>query len=304
MVSWEQVVRRISTLRSLRSPRAPLSLLAPLCIVLAAPWTQSAIAHAGPPAAASSESERATCATSYEQGQRFSREGKLLRAREELLVCARPPCSEGLVRYCAEWLREVERRAPSLIVVARTRDGRDFLDARVAIDGVRVAERVDGRALAIDPGEHVVSLERDGHAKLDRQVLVVEAEKSRTILFTIEDAPPPVPASAVAPLPSPAPRATERPVPATAFVAGGLGALTLGGFVVFAASGYSAEKSRLEPCRGHCLDSDVSAVRSKYILADVFLGLSIVSFGVAAYLILTRPAAVPVTARSGTVPWL
>ncbi len=62
----------------------------------------------------------------------------------------------------------------------------------------------------------------------------------------------------------------------------------LGSFTYFAISG-SSEKSDLRArCGSRCSDAEVASLKTRYILADVSLGVGIVALGVATYLWLTH----------------
>jgi len=83
--------------------------------------------------------------------------------------------------------------------------------------------------------------------------------------------------------PPPAPRSR---VPS--YVLGGVGAAAAASFAYFAISGHSAF-NQLEQCKPNCRRSDVRDVRTKYLLADVSLGVSVVALATAGYF-LFRPA--------------
>jgi hypothetical protein len=72
-----------------------------------------------------------------------------------------------------------------------------------------------------------------------------------------------------------------------AYAAGGVGLLGIVGFVALGASGRASEQKLRDTCVDKCDPEDVDSIRTRYVLADVSLGLGIVGIGtgVALYLI-------------------
>lgn len=255
-----------------------LRILAAVAVVL--PIARAA--HAAP--------DREACVAAYESAQVAMRRGRLNEARENLGVCLDEACAPVLRSDCAQWLKEVESRLPAIVLSCEGPDGRARTDVRVLADGREIADHLDGRAVAIDPGEHVFRFELPGEAPLEERFVVREGDKLQPLAARF---PRPLPRSAEAPTPEtpgPEPRAQEtRPIPWTVFALGGVGVAAATGFIAMGLAGV-AGKSDLdrEGCKPDCSSSDVSAVRTKFIAADVFLGISLISLGAATYLYLTR----------------
>jgi hypothetical protein len=65
-----------------------------------------------------------------------------------------------------------------------------------------------------------------------------------------------------------------------AYIAGGVGALGLVGFVAFGVMGKSQENDlRDRGCAPNCPKEDVDSAKTKYLLADISLGVGIVGIG-------------------------
>jgi hypothetical protein len=64
----------------------------------------------------------------------------------------------------------------------------------------------------------------------------------------------------------------------------GAGLLGVAGFVALGTSGLSAEHRLRGSCAPECTDSQVSSVRLRYALADISLGLGVVSAAIGSYL--------------------
>lgn len=232
--------------------------------------------------------EREQCASSAERFQQLRDEGKYRRAREQALVCARDVCPNAIKTDCGKWLADIDRDAPTVVFGARD-GGKDVADVRVSMDGTVVAERLDGKPILVDTGEHTFKFERAGVVR-EEKVLVRAAEKARllTVTFAPEQVTPP-PKIVKEPVPQP-PSEKEREsgslVPAA--IAGGIGVVALGSFAFFGIQGKS-DVDDLQSCKPNCLESDVDSARTKLRIADVSLGLGVVALGVATYLFLTRP---------------
>jgi hypothetical protein len=250
------------------------------------------------------------CVDAYPLAQKLRREGKLRAAREKTLICAQDACPRAARTDCSAWLAEIDSALPSIVVVARNRAGSDLVDVSVVVDGETVRERLDAKPIVLDPGPHTVRLAHDGQV-LEQRILLREAERNRPVSVTFGEPPPalvpaPAPPAVSASAPSPAASAgapparavsaaqpnTERPVPVVAYVLGGVGVAAMGGFVAFGLSGKSKGNAlRDSPCAvtRTCSPDDTDAVKSRYLLADVFLGVGVASLGAAVVLFLTRP---------------
>jgi len=230
--------------------------------------------------------EREQCAASAEQAQQLRDEGKYRRAREQMLVCARDVCPVPIKSDCGKWLAELDRDAPTVVFGARDSNGADVLDVKVSMDGALIQERLDGKPVLVDSGEHVFNFESKEGAVKEERVLVRAAEKARPIIATF----PAAVAETKDPPPGGAPPARETGegsiVPA--LVVGGIGVAALGSFAIFGIGGKN-DVDDLQKCKPVCDETDVDAARTKLIIADISLGVGIVALGVAAYMFLTRP---------------
>ena len=243
-----------------------------LSVVLAA-------AHARP---ARAESAAAACIDAHEQAQRLMQDGRLRAAREKLLVCSRETCPKVAQTDCATWMRDVARDMPSVVVTAKDAAGGDTEKVRVIIDGETIAESLDGRALALDPGPHAFRFEAAGRI-LEQKVLVAAGEHNRHVVadFTAPAAAPPLG-------PPPPSKGTHEPdgshsTPVASYVLGGVAVLGVASFTVFGLSGKSTEK-----CVPTCTKEDVSDFRRSYLVADISLGVALVSLGAAVWIALAK----------------
>lgn len=219
------------------------------------------------------------CADAAEQGQVLRDEHKLLAARASFVACAHLECPTVVRESCLEWLADVERRTPSIIVSAKTPGGRDVANVRVSVDGAARSDGVAVTALALDPGVHTIRCEADGLEAREESVVLREGEARRVVAFTLT--PPPslhVPSTPSSP--------SAHSLSPFAYGLGGLSILALGTFAVAAATGY-AEDARLErECSPRCPSSDVDALRTRFLVADIGLVVGLLSLGGAVTLFL------------------
>jgi hypothetical protein len=158
----------------------------------------------GPWALADSKEE---CSAAYDATQVLRDQGKLLDARKQALACTASMCSPYVVKDCVRWVSEIEASLPSVVFTAQNSAGEDTLAVRVLVDHRLLAERLDGNAVLLDPGEHAIRLEMEGASPIEQKVLLALGQKNRnvSVVFKANAAP----AKAGAPS-STAPGATRR----------------------------------------------------------------------------------------------
>jgi hypothetical protein len=219
--------------------------------------------------------------------------GTLKKAREQLALCARDECLPAVRKDCVAWLDQVNANIPSIVAQATGPDGKETVDVRLFVDGELVADKLDVRALELEPGKRKLRFEMAGQSPVEQEVILRQGEHNRVVEASF--APKAQPTGALTPPPpvteEPAPGASathapDKPKPRVLpLVLGGIGLLALGGAGVF---WYRAEagRSTLEDahCAPTCASSDVSAIKRDRLIGDVFLGAGVVLVGVAAYL--------------------
>jgi hypothetical protein len=191
--------------------------------------------------------------------------GRLVDARAELLVCAQASCPAPVVKECATWLSDLERRLPTVVLSAHDQEERDLSDARVLLDGRAIDRALAGRAHAVDPGSHTFRFVADGMVPVEIKVVLREGEKDRSV-----DA-------KMGPAPSTTRSGAKRPL--AAFLVGGVGLLAMGaGAAYFLSAKGDVDKLRRD-CAPYCAQADVDEARTKVRIADVLgiIGLVTVS---------------------------
>ncbi len=230
-------------------------------------------AAAQDPAPAAAPSEVEVCLAAHLQGQELRASSKLLESREQFRQCAQPGCPSAIARDCVEWLGQYERRIPS-ISVRVTADGAGRTDARVSLDGVPV-ESLQGKAIELNPGEHVVRVELAPFAPYETTVLVNEGDQFRVVEATFATGPKP---SLAAPAqPREAPVVMERPVPTLAYVFGGVTLAAAANGAAWALSSLSLRHDMEKACAPACNPDTVAVLRQRATIADISWGVSAAS---------------------------
>jgi hypothetical protein len=259
--------------------------LAPVAVALS--LTASGLARADDADA----DAKAKCAASYEATQSRRKQGKLRDAREQALACSQASCPAVVRKDCTLWLGELDQLLPSIVVAARDAAGQETADVKVTIDGAVVADRLEGKAIPIDPGEHQVRLEHAGDPLIELKILVNEGDKGKRVEGSFA---PKVrekldPSLRTAPPPPPPSWWTGRRV--AGLVIAGVG---LGGVAVFATFGERglAQKNDLEKqCAPNCSAAQIDQIKTKFLIGDLALLGGVVFFGVGMTVFLTAPNA-------------
>ncbi len=248
-------------------------------------------------AAAARADDKQACSDAYEKAQELRADGELRRAYEQLLICSQPACPDFVNSDCTKWMSDVSGALPSIVVAVRDHDGRDLTDVRVEMDGALLVEKLDGNGIPVDPGPHKLHVSAPGILPADRDVLVSQGEKNRVVQIVVDAAPVPVAAAPPAPKPEPASGGgVDRKT--LGYLLGGLGVVGLGSFTFFAVQGKSSEHTLEKTCKPNCSGDQVSSVRSKYVVADISLGVGLAALGVGAWLVFFDDSAAPQPEKS------
>jgi len=162
----------VDTLRDSPAPRALRRVLAPLL----------AIAMLAPVATRSFADDKAACGAAYASAQELKDKGQFSAAREQIAVCTRSSCKDWVIADCTRWLEEIERKQPSVVLVAETTRGESVDIVKVTDASGRVlSTALTGRALNVDPGQYALTFtSRDGRTSTVSR-LVAEGQKDVTI---------------------------------------------------------------------------------------------------------------------------
>jgi len=288
----------------------------PLLAVLAAALLAPAAARAD---------DKAQCLAASDDGQSQRDDGKYRRARESFTTCSRDVCPALVRRDCTKWLAELAQSWPSVVVSAKDDKGADLVAVSVHVDGEPLVSKLDGKPTQVDPGSHTFRFETSGFPAVEQKVMVHAGEKSRLLAVqfgtpapvapaagTKGDAPTDASGSETPTEGAAAPETTRTPqgTRASAWVFAGLSVAAFGTGAYFGLSGLG-DRSNLQSqaCAktSSCPQSSVDSIKTKYTVADIALGVGVVSAGLSVYLFLAAPSsdappkasAVDVTALPG-----
>jgi hypothetical protein len=222
--------------------------------------------------------EKAACLEAVSKGQTLRDEHKLVEARDQFRACARAQCPAVVQTDCASFLEAVEKSLPSVVFTAKDATGAEVSDVKVSVDGQPLVTRLDGAAVAMNPGPHTFVF-TSGAVSAKRTATILEGARNQIIGATIATAPASratmAPPPSVAPLPArPAAAASTEKAggagwfPVTAISVGGVG-LAAGVVLTILAHGKRADGDDLCPS-GVCPDADASQIASLNNQATTF----------------------------------
>src|SRR5450432_873016 len=227
------------------------------------------------------------CISENELATRQRAAGKLGEAKQHYLACAAAECPAVVRDECQTLAQKVETSLSTVVFEVVDAKGSDVTGARVFVDDAKAAEPLDGHALVLDPGTHRINVEAPTGAVIQQTVVAREGEKNRRVRLQLPaaakrpetDALPVVPVQAAA---------SSSPSPLV-WVLSGVAVVGLGSFGYFGLSGKHQENDLKSTCAPLCKDSDVDDMYRSYMIADVSLGVALVSASVAGYLFFRTP---------------
>lgn len=223
---------------------------------------------------------KAECAAASERGQKLRDDGKYIDARASFVTCASEACPAMIRQDCGEWLGQIDKTMPSIVVVTRDADGHD-VDATVTLDATKL--NLDGRPIVVDPGVRTMRATLPNGAVIDERVTVRAGEQNRQIVLQapaakktegvvakVTDDKQPVPADSVA---------SKSYVPT--IVLGSIGVVSMASFAAFGLSGKGDLDNLRSTCAPYCAQADLDAAKLKLTIADISLAVGIVSLAAA-----------------------
>ncbi|MFZ5895405.1 MAG: hypothetical protein ACOY0T_30395 [Myxococcota bacterium] len=250
-------------------------------------------ALADPPAGAgTSTSTVERCVNLHEQAriQRVQEQWQL--ARESMTACAAETCPLALRVDCQDWLEELARVLPSLLIVIERDDG-DTSPVRLELDGREITLPEPLGPIELLPGTHRLRASMLGRTPIELEVSLQKGEKNRVVhLRFARPAPVSVPPSepVKTSAPSPHPSRPRRPIPTETYLlsGGALAAFTTSGILL--GSALSSLSAARDSCAPVCEGSMRESIDRRLLAADLFGGLGFALTGAALYTFLTRPS--------------
>ncbi len=241
--------------------------------------------------------DKQVCLEAYDKSQTLRQEGKLVGAREQLLICARNVCPEILRRDCTQWLSEVDESTPTVVLSVKDKRGQDLVDVRVTVDGEALVAQIDGKAVAVDPGVRVFRFDAPGEEPVEKRIVIHAAAKNRAISIQFAAEEDDTTGAGVV--------AADQeegggPGPAV-YVFGGIGLIGLGAFTYFGTQ-FDGKLDDMDSCKPNCTQAEADDASKTRTMAFVSAGVGVVSLGVATYLFLSGSSDGKVGAEVAKVP--
>jgi len=243
----------------------------------------------------------AVCVAANEEAGPLRRAGKLREARAKLRLCSAQVCPAAVRKDCVAGAAQTDNDVPTVAFSVQGPEGNDLSAVHVSLDGQPLADQLDGKALDVDPGEHVFRFESAGQPTVEKRIVIVEGEKNRHERVQMGE-PKPAP---VITAPRPAPEAPPPPPNTKRTVGLALGG---GGLVVVAVGGVFGLIATLQwnnaktACGGTfplscsepvAANADRSASIRAGTVADVLIGVGGVAVVTGVTLALLSPTAPP-----------
>lgn len=247
----------------------PLSVFPPVVAALALAAGQAAAA----------DPTTADCLAASDASLKLGNLHKLRAERSQLLVCSAVSCPGDIRKECLARVDEVNAQIPTIVFLPKDASGADLTAVRVTMDGEVLAERLEGTALSIDPGQHTFTFEVAGKPPTTKTLVIVEGQKDRREVVAMK-------AIAAPSAPTVAPVAMEGQPPrgdgtrttdsglgtqqVLAIVAAGIGVVGLGAGSAFGLMTLSKRNDAQSQCPGQCTtESGVSAWSSAATAGNV-----------------------------------
>jgi hypothetical protein len=241
---------------------------------------------------ATSRADTKSCVAAHASGQREAKVGHFKQAVTLYTSCgADLSCPEQLRAECTELMEGARRLIPSVMFSVIDRQGADTSAVKVYHDDALLVDGLDGRAVELDPGKYHLRFVLSDGSTLTTDVVIREGEKNRLVEVRAEPEAKPE----LKPLPPPAPVvAPAAPVvksgpPVAAWVLTGTAVVGLGTFGTFALLGRK-DKQQLDDCAPTCPSSASDKrdqLKTKFLIADIGLGVGAASAVVAGVLFIT-----------------
>lgn len=223
------------------------------------------------------------CFDAFEKTQGARRDGRLIEAKDAAIICSADACPRTLSRDCVKWVGELQALIPGLVFDVRLADGSNLTEVLVTMDGKPLLERVDGKAVPVDPGEHTLVFTSREFPPVTTKIVALEGDRARKVQVVLKKPEQPVSSTLDTPM-----LKMGRPVPIATWVFAGLGV------ALFSAAGLTGlvglnGRARLETCRPNCTATEVVTVGRTLAFADGLLIGGAVAAAASAVIFFTRP---------------
>jgi hypothetical protein len=157
------------------------------------------------------------CINASEKAVALRKADKLIEQRASLSTCAASSCPDAIRTSCQQRIVQANQAIPSIVFFARDGSGRDLVAVKLTIDGSAYADRLDGSAIVLNPGEHEFRFEMTGLEPVAKRLVMHQGEQNRREIIVVGAAP--IPAGPVAPSASATPEMLPEASPPAAATA-------------------------------------------------------------------------------------
>jgi hypothetical protein len=237
------------------------------------------------------------CMSAASKGQELRDQGKLIEARGHFQQCAQTTCPMPIPKYCSEWLAELSKKMPTVVVRAVDDRDRDVTDATMSIDdGPTTA--VDGRPLDLDPGKHKLKVSSGQRSPYETEIVVAQSEKDRVVVARLTPPKPPESNTNNANNNDSTKKkkdgsSSSSKVPLISWIGWGIGAVGLISFTAFGIKARSDYNDFESTCGTRCTIDNRDTVSTSVTIADVSLVIGLVAAGVGTAFYIFQPKTTP-----------
>jgi hypothetical protein len=200
------------------------------------------------------------CIATYEESVPLRKNHQLKAARAKVVICSSETCPSDIRTECLSRLAEVDASMPTVVFEAKDAAGAMVFAVKVTMDGAVLAERLQGAALAIDPGEHTFTFDVAGRPSVEKHLMIFEGEKLRRERVEFEALASPTPAatpsvtlnSETAEPPHPATKQPLGKARIAALALGGVGVVATGVGVAYSFVAMSRRDHASSICPNDC----------------------------------------------------
>jgi hypothetical protein len=257
------------------------------------------------------------CLSIHREAQALRKQYRLLESRDLMMECSHEACPAPVKRDCVRWADEVAAQLPSIVFRMEGGDSIPWDQLKIFIDDELLSSSMHNRAVELNPGTHRLKFVLEGKPTLEREVSAGEGEKYKPIIVKFESGnqlggpqagqtgtqQTAVGNTTNSGAPILAPAQQSRPVPTATYVFAGIGVAAAANFAVWGLLHRSLYNELERECAPDCEQSYVDKVRTRGLVADISLGVSVASFATAGVLYLIRPTVtIPDQVRVGPLP--
>jgi hypothetical protein len=115
--------------------------------------------------------------------------GALMAAHARLASCLSAGCSNRLRDACAHEMTAIEAATPTVMLEAKDEASNSLTAVHVTMDGESFLERLDGAAVPVDPGDHLLTFDAPGFGRTEAGFSAREGQKKIRVVVFLRAAP-------------------------------------------------------------------------------------------------------------------